>query len=73
MNEYHNFEGPLISNNRLKSAEQTIVEFSGIRSGRSKVVSRRADDRPGTISSYLDGWADDWYNNLYADNKRANI
>lgn len=63
MNEYDrdDFEGTFIMHNRLKSAEQTIVEISGIINGRSKVASRRADDRPGTISFYFDGQADDWF------------
>ena len=48
------FEGAFILHNRLKSAKQTKVQISGISSGRSKVLSRRADGRPGTISPYLD-------------------
>ena len=46
----------LLSPNGLKSAGQTIVEISGISSGRPKVVHRRPDSKPGIIFSNLDDW-----------------
>ena len=55
MNEFEsNF-----SHNRLKSAAQIIVEISGLVVDDSKLYP---GEQTAAISSYLDGWVDDWYN-----------
>ena len=44
------FEGAFILQNGLKNVRQMIVKVQGVINGRSKVISKWADSRPGTIS-----------------------
>ena len=50
------FEDAFITQNRLKSASQIIVEDQEVINGQYKVISRSADGRPGTIFIFwMDG------------------
>ena len=48
------FKGALILQNAFKSARQIIVKDQEVIGRQFKVISRRADGRPGTIFKWTD-------------------